>query len=114
MSYSDTLALTCPEEEYTNIEEARLRKAIAEHEGWTSVEMRGADFQICVMGFHPESRELFYVPRYTADPAETVRMQAIKHKVTEKDIMRATAEAYEVMKDVKSAKAVKVPIPELP
>lgn len=71
---SDTLALTCPQEQYTNIEKARLRKAIAKHDGWTGVEMRGADYETCVIGHHPKSQQLAYVPLYLTDPAETVRM----------------------------------------
>ena len=37
------------------------------------------------------------IPDCLTDPAETVRMQAIKHNVTEEEIMRATAEAYRAM-----------------
>ena len=69
-----TLALTCPEREYTDLEKARLRKAIAEYDGWTDVEMRGSDYQICVIGRSPKTQEFTYVPNSIANPAETVRM----------------------------------------
>ena len=69
-----TIALTCTEREYTDIEKARLRKAIAEYDGWVDVEMRGSGYQICVIGRSPKTQEFTYVPNSIANPAETVRM----------------------------------------
>ena len=111
-----TLALTCPERD---IEKARLRKAIAEYDGWTDVEMRGSDYQICVIGSSPKTQEFTYVP----NSAETVRMLKVltlKGWVLElvntdtffftrpsidfgtktcKDLMPAVAEAYLAMEN---------------
>ena len=68
------MILGCPEELRMTLEKAKICKPIAEAEEWLDVSCHGGEYDICVIGHHPKTKRLGYIPAYLTNPAETMRM----------------------------------------